>query len=312
MQNNTFIPTYSDEQLNAQTTITPLLSRSLPEFAVLDRSILLFDFHWVLNNQSAKQNHTHRFLEIHVPYTGTYKLHTMEGTANFAPGQVAIIPSGLPHTWGTIKAPTRMHIWWMLLADGGRPQESGDEPSMIDALFSAKDLVYKVPENYFHLLDALLAELSKPERGAVEILRSIMLQLIVSFARSVSLPANIRVNLKKSRKRAEKLTDRMLISRVDEFIQSNLMYQITIDEIADHMRMSPSTLMHRYAAKRGRSIWKTVSEMRMERAKALLLNSDFSVGEIARRCGIPDKHYFSNKFKAWSGVTPRELQASRK
>jgi AraC-like DNA-binding protein len=300
------IPQYNDDELNTQSAVTPLLSRTLPEFAVSGRSILLFDFHWVLNDQTAKTFHSHRFLEVHVPYSGICKLHTKEHTAIFKPGECAIVPAGTLHTWGTMKSPTKMHVWWMLPSDDS--PKNDNEKTLIDELFCADGLVYPIPENYFTLIDMLFTELSTPCDGVDEVLRSIMRQLVISWARLTLPSERDKMRLVKTRKPPEKLTDRMLMSRVDEFIQSNLMHQITIDEIAAHIRVSPSTLMHRYSARKGQSIWRTVTEMRMERAKSLLLNSDLSIGEIAQRCGIQDKHYFSNKFKSWFGSTPRQIR----
>jgi AraC-like DNA-binding protein len=200
-----------------------------------------------------------------------------------------------------------MHVWWMLLADDSTVD--AEEKSLVGELFRSDGLVHPIPENYFVLVDWLFSELATPRDGVDEVLRSILRQLLISLARSVLPSDRCATQLVRTKRPPEKLTDRMLMSRVDEFIQANLMHQITIDEIAAHIRVSPSTLMHRYSARKGQSIWRTVTEMRMERAKSLLVISDLSIGEIAQRCGIQDKHYFSNKFKAWFGGTPRQIRA---
>ena len=46
--------------------------------------------------------------------------------------------------------------------------------------------------------------------------------------------------------RSGKLSNRMLLSRVDEFIQSNLNHELTLDEIASHIGISPRNLTRRY------------------------------------------------------------------
>lgn len=47
---------------------------------------------------------------------------------------------------------------------------------------------------------------------------------------------------------------------------------------------------------------------RLNIAKQLLLESDFSITEIAYRCGFSDASYFSKVFRSSVGVSPLEYR----
>ena len=49
-------------------------------------------------------------------------------------------------------------------------------------------------------------------------------------------------------------------------------------------------------------------ELRIEKAKRLLLRAHLSVGEAARECGFEDESYFGRFFKKQTGETPGEFR----
>lgn len=48
--------------------------------------------------------------------------------------------------------------------------------------------------------------------------------------------------------------------------------------------------------------------IRLNAAKSLLSNSHLSITEIAYSAGFTDSNYFSNVFKANTGISPREYR----
>jgi YesN/AraC family two-component response regulator len=53
---------------------------------------------------------------------------------------------------------------------------------------------------------------------------------------------------------------------------------------------------------------KYINSLRIEKAKAMLKNSNFSVEEIAYCVGINDRFYFSRIFKKELGISPTEYR----
>ena len=54
----------------------------------------------------------------------------------------------------------------------------------------------------------------------------------------------------------------------------------------------------------GKSYSGYVNDIKMEFAKKLLLNTDFSIGEIARKTGYDDQGHFGRNFKKYTGMKP--------
>lgn len=49
-------------------------------------------------------------------------------------------------------------------------------------------------------------------------------------------------------------------------------------------------------------------EVRLRRAAELLRRTGLPVGEVAARCGFHDSNYFSKRFRALYGVSPRTFR----
>lgn len=91
----------------------------------------------------------------------------------------------------------------------------------------------------------------------------------------------------------------------------NLLYSETNswdqNKIASALHMSRSTLK-RHLAQRGSNFNQILNAVRKQKAIKYLLDSDFSVQEIAERLGYSDQSNFSHAFKKWTGMAPGEFR----
>jgi len=79
---------------------------------------------------------------------------------------------------------------------------------------------------------------------------------------------------------------------------------LQITEIARHCGVSRRLLETRFAMAMRRTLLHELTEVRMERARALLRDSLETVTDIARACGFSDPNYFTKAFRQRHSLSP--------
>lgn len=96
--------------------------------------------------------------------------------------------------------------------------------------------------------------------------------------------------------------------RTIQWIKDNYKERITLVLAAEQMSVHPNYLSRIFSQQTGKSFSTYLSDYRMERAKALLLDRTLTVQEIGEKVGIPNGKYFGDAFKKWCGMSPREYR----
>ena len=84
-----------------------------------------------------------------------------------------------------------------------------------------------------------------------------------------------------------------------------------VAEIAEALKVPRTRLDRLFAEKFSRSVGKEIVRQRIERAKRLLTSTDKPMKEIAALCGYCNAGYFTNAFRAETGVTPTAWRRGR-
>lgn len=90
------------------------------------------------------------------------------------------------------------------------------------------------------------------------------------------------------------------------FIKAHFSEDITIQQIADALYLSPYYLMHIFKNDVGQTFNTFLTEFRMETAKELLKKQGCRIYEIAAQAGYSDVKYFNKLFKKHTGLTPSD------
>lgn len=91
-------------------------------------------------------------------------------------------------------------------------------------------------------------------------------------------------------------------------IHSYLSAQLTVEELAERRKISHTTLNNHFRRELGTTVGKYIDEQLMNRARELLCHSGLSLAQISAQLGFSDQFYFSNKFKAFSGLSPSQYR----
>ena len=103
-----------------------------------------------------------------------------------------------------------------------------------------------------------------------------------------------------------------VIRQVHRFLTEHLDSRITIEQLSRQFLMNPSTMKELFKEVYGSSIAAHIRQHRMERASALLLESDDSVAQIARAVGYESQSKFTSEFKKAFSMLPTEYRRLHK
>ena len=98
----------------------------------------------------------------------------------------------------------------------------------------------------------------------------------------------------------------------DQIRKTYMSDEISLNTIAAEGGMSPSYFSSIFSKEMGKTFVEYLTEIRMDRAKELLMCSSMKTSEIGYEVGYKDPHYFSYIFKKTQNCTPKEFRARGK
>lgn len=93
-----------------------------------------------------------------------------------------------------------------------------------------------------------------------------------------------------------------------QFVTSNLAGELKIDEVANHVCLSPSRLAHLFREQMGVNLLRWREDQRIIRARLLLQTTQEPIATIGRIVGYDDQLYFSRVFRKRVGVSPSDFR----
>jgi len=81
-----------------------------------------------------------------------------------------------------------------------------------------------------------------------------------------------------------------------------------VREVAEHCYVSAALLRRRFREEMGMSPAAYIERCVMQEARRRLTEGEESLGVISERLGFCDQFYFSRRFRAFFGVSPREYR----
>jgi AraC-like DNA-binding protein len=92
--------------------------------------------------------------------------------------------------------------------------------------------------------------------------------------------------------------------KAKRFIEQNYHIDLSLNDLANHIFVSPYHLSHTFKSDVGVSPISYLIQYRIEISKKMLKTSSLTIAEIAYRVGYPNSNYFNLIFKKIAGVSP--------
>ncbi|MDI4645136.1 AraC family transcriptional regulator [Cohnella hashimotonis] len=102
--------------------------------------------------------------------------------------------------------------------------------------------------------------------------------------------------------------DHEFAEKIVSFVKGSISHQLSLAFVAEHVGVSPTYLSKIFKSITGSNFNEYVTELRLERAEALLRDKKLSVQEISYRVGYQSTHHFIRLFKEKHAMTPKQYQ----
>lgn len=115
--------------------------------------------------------------------------------------------------------------------------------------------------------------------------------------------------LKKLRNNKTRGTEKIVQDAV-RYIEQHYDQNLSVSGIAEKLFISPSNLMHVFKKSTSMTVNDYIMEYRIEKAKALLSSNQYKIYEVCSKVGMKDPRHFSQLFKRYTNVTPKQYMKS--
>ena len=96
------------------------------------------------------------------------------------------------------------------------------------------------------------------------------------------------------------------VGAVRQHLQDNFTKPLNLDDIAQTLNVSKSTLSHKFKVLSGESPFQALISIRINAVKALLLKRE-RLKSIAEQTGFYDEYHLSKMFKRFTGMSPKDF-----
>jgi AraC-like DNA-binding protein len=104
-----------------------------------------------------------------------------------------------------------------------------------------------------------------------------------------------------------------LVARAIDWLKANYTAPLHVDDLADRVHMSPSTLHHHFRKLTGRSPLQYQKWLRLNEARRLMVNEGFDAADASFKVGYESPSQFSREYARLFGAPPkREIMTLRR
>jgi len=250
--------------------------------------------------------HYHPDIELLLITKGEGRRFVGDHIENFYPGDLCLIGSNLPHVWKN---------------DPSYYQNNPDKKAECLVIHFRKE---QFGATFWHLPEMqrvahLLESAQRGIRLSGKIRDEIELKTKSGFAKSheerLTLVLEILHSISKSKEllflastgfsNEVQSGDGQRFQSVIEYITLNYQHPILLEEVAEHIHLSPTAFCRYFKNRTGKSFLQYLNHYRISLARKLLIEGQLKIQEIAFECGFGSLSHFNKHFKKLTGTAPK-------
>lgn len=240
-------------------------------------------------NDNMTQSHFHDFYELYYLLDGE-RMHMIEGEIyHFTAHDFVLFPPNvMHHSYGEQDVSFKRIVLYFM-PDLIESEEIRNALSRKETLYMSES---HMPTSILPLLQALDRELDVPgkyhDNFVKNQLNGLLLQMLrLDFQTARSIP--------KTRP-----------SKAVDYIHRHYPEDITVNQLAELLYVSPYHLCHEFKQATGKTINQYINTTRILHAQRLMQETSYNITQISREVGFSNLTHFNRMFKKITGVNPSE------
>ncbi len=210
------------------------------------------------------------------------------------PGEWVLIRPGTPHGYGVETSLKRWELLWVHFQPRAHWLPWLDWPAVSPGLFKLTIHDDKTMDRFREVYRLFAGDLRRSEAFAMNALEALLLECDHQNPLAAMSSYDQRIR------------------RAMNYIERNLARKVTLADVATAVALSTSRLAHLFREQSGQTPQQHLEGLRMQRATELLKRTGLSIKLIADSVGFDSQFYFSQRFKARTGQSPRDFRSSAK
>lgn len=247
--------------------------------------------------------HWHTPIEIIMPIDSTYEIMCANAKFVLEPYDVCMICPGIVHSMGTNNDGRRIIFQ---LEPGALRQVKGIDYILTDfspAIIVNKNTQEEIHKQVINIIMDIKNEYFSGNLNSDLMIYSKFIELIVLLSRHCTkMPESYDFSSSKNKEMAEK------IQKACNYINEHCTEELSLESVAEANGFSKFYFARSFKLFTNNSFYKYLTQRRIYMAECLLIESNYSVTDIALRCGFSNISTFIRMFKIINNCTPTEFK----
>ncbi len=252
-------------------------------------------------DESTYQSHDH--LEMCYILSGEGKYRLDDEIVSVQEGDLLIINPGVRHQAlacpEAVSPTTEFFVGASDIRIPGMPDNSLPVPGGGHVMHTSGELRQKL----FKMCSSMEAENAVYRQGRYFMLKAYLMQMILLVIREQCEPVE-----RPKGYAFESVNKKYVVEQIVNYFDDHYSEKISLDQIAENMYLSPFYISKIFKSETGDTPIRHLINIRLEKAKELLVDGSGSIQEVAAAVGYDDAYHFSKLFKKRYGMSPSQAR----
>ena len=283
-----------------------ILQNSLLSPVIINDAIIdIIEINHVITGKSSYcAPHVHTWFEMNYSTRNSMVTGVDNDVFKVSENEFLLIPPGVEHyhTYDPLQPYECFVLRWIM--ERNSCVQNNGENSFFDFLNELRNYKPHAVKDVYGICDSFELLLKDADNRCNPVSMQLLMARIISFLSWLCADKSASMVKKDAEMHS-------LVRKVEVLLNDNFIRELSVDAIARSLHISYGHLTRVYKKHTGITILERMNQIRVEKSKELLLNTDYSIKEISFKVGFESQFYFSRLFRLKTGMSPSEFRQKR-